>query len=143
MCPQIKLSKPVFQHVTANETVLAIPANETYPEHGSIGGMILTGENRRTRRKTSPVAIFSTTLPHGVPWERTTASAVKSTSGGSLGTSGRFCDQERQLRSGLTNLWHACPKWNARRFSWQAAFTVVPVYLLDKPLNPAKNIYTI
>jgi hypothetical protein len=31
MCPQMKFSKPVSQHVTANETVLAMPANETYP----------------------------------------------------------------------------------------------------------------
>jgi hypothetical protein len=26
ICSQIKLSKPIFQHVTANETVSAIPA---------------------------------------------------------------------------------------------------------------------
>jgi hypothetical protein len=29
MCPQMKITKPVFQHFTANETVLAMPANET------------------------------------------------------------------------------------------------------------------
>jgi hypothetical protein len=29
MCPQMKISRPVFQHVTANETVLAMPANKT------------------------------------------------------------------------------------------------------------------
>jgi hypothetical protein len=29
LCPQIKLSKTGFQHVTANESVLAMPANET------------------------------------------------------------------------------------------------------------------
>jgi hypothetical protein len=31
MWPQVKLFKPVFHHVTANETVLAMPANESYP----------------------------------------------------------------------------------------------------------------
>jgi hypothetical protein len=31
MCRQMKLSKPVFQHVPVNETVFAMPANETYP----------------------------------------------------------------------------------------------------------------
>jgi hypothetical protein len=31
MCQQMKLSKPVFQHVTAYENVLAMLANETYP----------------------------------------------------------------------------------------------------------------
>jgi hypothetical protein len=30
MCLQIKLSKPVSQQVTADETVLAMPANEMY-----------------------------------------------------------------------------------------------------------------
>jgi hypothetical protein len=29
MCPQMKISKPVFQHVTANETFLVMPTNET------------------------------------------------------------------------------------------------------------------
>jgi hypothetical protein len=32
----------------------------------SDGGMILTGENRRTRRKTSPSATLSTTNPTGI-----------------------------------------------------------------------------
>jgi hypothetical protein len=31
------------------------------------------------------------------------------------------------LRAGFTNLWHGCPKWHAKRFSWQAAFTAVPI----------------
>jgi hypothetical protein len=35
MCPQMKLSKPVFRHVTANETLLAMPANETCPLGGT------------------------------------------------------------------------------------------------------------
>ena len=30
----------------------------------------------------------------------------------------------------LTNLWYACPKWHAERFSWHAAFTVVRIYFL-------------
>jgi hypothetical protein len=37
-----------------------------YPDDESLesdGGMILTGENRRTRRKTCPIATFSTTNP--------------------------------------------------------------------------------
>jgi hypothetical protein len=33
--------------------------------------MILTGENRRTRRKTRPSATLSTTNPTGMTWERT------------------------------------------------------------------------
>jgi hypothetical protein len=28
---------------------------------------------------------------------------------------------------GLTNLWHAYPKWQARSFSWHAAFTAAPI----------------
>jgi hypothetical protein len=32
MCPQMKLSEPVFQYVPVNETVLALPANETFPK---------------------------------------------------------------------------------------------------------------
>jgi hypothetical protein len=30
--------------------------------------------------------------------------------------------------SGLTYLWHACPKWHAVRFPWHAALTVVPIF---------------
>jgi hypothetical protein len=33
MCPQMKSSLHVFQHVPANETVLAMPANETFRTH--------------------------------------------------------------------------------------------------------------
>ena len=29
-------------------------------------------------------------------------------------------------RAGLTNRRHACPKWHAERFAWQAAFTAAP-----------------
>jgi hypothetical protein len=29
-------------------------------------------------------------------------------------------------RTGLTNFWHACPKWHAEKFPWQAAFIAVP-----------------
>jgi hypothetical protein len=42
----------------------------------SSGGMILTGENRRTRRKTCPSA--TVTNPIGLPWSRIWASAVRS-----------------------------------------------------------------
>jgi hypothetical protein len=31
----MKISKPVFRNVTTNETVLAVPANETYPIYHS------------------------------------------------------------------------------------------------------------
>jgi hypothetical protein len=31
MCPPLKLSKSIFQHVPASETVLAMLAKETYP----------------------------------------------------------------------------------------------------------------
>jgi hypothetical protein len=32
-------------------------------------------------------------------------------------------------RTGLTNFWHACPKWHAEKFPWQAAFTAVQFFL--------------
>jgi hypothetical protein len=32
----------------------------------------------------------------------------------------------------LASLWHACPKWHARRFSWHAEFTAVPTLF---PIN--------
>jgi hypothetical protein len=42
MCQQMKLSKPVFQHVTANGTVLSMSANDTYPHKGAaISGLAL------------------------------------------------------------------------------------------------------
>jgi hypothetical protein len=44
---------------------------------GAHGGMILTGENRRTRRKTCPSATLSTTNLTGVTWARTQAAAVR------------------------------------------------------------------
>jgi hypothetical protein len=40
-------------------------------------GMILTGENRRTRRKTCPVPLCPPQIPHGLTRERTRASAVR------------------------------------------------------------------
>jgi hypothetical protein len=40
------------------------------------GGMILTGENRRSERKTYPIA-GPPQIPHGLTWARTWASAVK------------------------------------------------------------------
>jgi hypothetical protein len=36
MCPQMKISKPFIQHETANETILAMPINETYPRQGIV-----------------------------------------------------------------------------------------------------------
>jgi hypothetical protein len=44
---------------------------------GAHGGMILTGENRRTRRKTCPSATLSTTNPTGLTRARTQATAVR------------------------------------------------------------------
>jgi hypothetical protein len=44
---------------------------------GAHSGMILTGENRRTRRKTCPSATLSTTNPTGLTWARTQAAAVR------------------------------------------------------------------
>jgi hypothetical protein len=35
MCPQMKISKPVFRNVTTNEIVLAVSAIETYPIYHS------------------------------------------------------------------------------------------------------------
>jgi hypothetical protein len=42
----------------------------------SRGGMILTAENRSTRRKTCPVPLFPPQISHGLPWDRTRDSAV-------------------------------------------------------------------
>jgi hypothetical protein len=42
----------------------------------SSGVMTLTGENRRTRRKTCPSATISTTNPTGLTWAQTRADAV-------------------------------------------------------------------
>jgi hypothetical protein len=47
-------------------------------EYGSRGGMILTGEYRRTRRKTCPTALYPTLIPHGVKRSRTRLFAVRS-----------------------------------------------------------------
>jgi hypothetical protein len=44
---------------------------------GAHGGMILTGENRRPRRKTCPSATLSTTNPTGLTRARNRAAAVK------------------------------------------------------------------
>jgi hypothetical protein len=42
-----------------------------FRKSGAHDGMILTGENRRTRRKTCPSATLSTTNPTGLAWART------------------------------------------------------------------------
>jgi hypothetical protein len=42
----------------------------------SSGGIILTEENRSTRRKTCPNATLSPQIPYGLPWARTQATAV-------------------------------------------------------------------
>jgi hypothetical protein len=44
---------------------------------GAHGGIILTGENRGTRRKTCPSATLSTTNPIGLTWAQTQAATVK------------------------------------------------------------------
>jgi hypothetical protein len=49
----------------------------TFLKTGAHGGMILTGENRRTRRKTCPSDTLSTTNPTGSTWARTQAAAVR------------------------------------------------------------------
>jgi hypothetical protein len=48
-----------------------------FRKSGAYVGMILTGENRRTRRKTCPIATLSTTDPTGLTWARTRAAAVR------------------------------------------------------------------
>ena len=44
---------------------------------------------------------------------------------------------------GLTNLWHACPMWNAERFPSHAAFNAVPFILFvlaDQRLHNVKTV---
>jgi hypothetical protein len=48
-----------------------------FRKSGAHGVIILTGENRRTRRKTCPSAILSTTNPTGLTRARTQAAAVR------------------------------------------------------------------
>jgi hypothetical protein len=50
----------------------------SFRKYGAQGGIILTGENRRTRRKTCPSAIFSITNPTGLTRARTRTAAVRS-----------------------------------------------------------------
>ena len=50
-------------------------------------------------------------------------------------------------RPGLTNFWHACPKWHVEIFPWHAAFTVLRFFLFllsDQRLYIVNNmcIYT-
>jgi len=64
MCPQMKISKPVFQHVTANETVLAMPANETHPRStqcycGSLRGLCTTIKTTKRAGVITEVVIVS------------------------------------------------------------------------------------
>jgi len=40
-------------------------------------------------------------------------------------------------RQGLTNLWHACPKWHAERYPWHVTFTAVPLVFLVYFAPPA------
>ena len=50
-----------------------------------------------------------------------------------------------QLRTGLPNLWHACPQWPAERYPWHAAFTAVPIFKISfaRPPSPycAQYVY--
>jgi hypothetical protein len=48
-----------------------------FRKSGAHGGMILTGENQRTRRKACPSATLSTTNPTGLTWVRTQAATVR------------------------------------------------------------------
>jgi hypothetical protein len=46
-------------------------------------------------------------------------------------------------RTGLTNLWHACPKWHVERFPCQAAFAAVPIFVFllpDQRLHVVNNM---
>jgi hypothetical protein len=43
----------------------------------SSGGMILTGENWRTWRKTCPTSLCSPQIPHGLTWKHSWASVVR------------------------------------------------------------------
>jgi hypothetical protein len=45
------------------------------------------------------------------------------------------------LNTGLTNLWHDCPKLNKERFSCHSAFTAVPIFSFAKPCCIMNNIY--
>jgi hypothetical protein len=55
--------------------ILFIPMWYTSTENH--GGMILTGETRRTRRKPVPVPLRTLQIPHGLTRLRTRASAVR------------------------------------------------------------------
>jgi hypothetical protein len=48
-----------------------------FRKSGAHGGMVLTGENRKSRRKACPSVILSTTNPTGLTWARTHATAVR------------------------------------------------------------------
>jgi hypothetical protein len=37
----------------------------------------------------------------------------------------------------LANIWHACPKWQAKRFPWHATFTAIPIFLFIDFTRPA------
>jgi hypothetical protein len=62
MCPQMKFSIPVFQHVTANETVLAMPANEKYPETATFGNHPVIGHKSHGDSLLSILSMLSSLL---------------------------------------------------------------------------------
>jgi hypothetical protein len=59
------------------QTGLLLIPQEICMNMESYGGTILTGENRRTRRKPCPNAALPTTIPHGLTRARIPASAVR------------------------------------------------------------------
>jgi hypothetical protein len=66
-----------------------------------------------------------------------TSRAARSTS-----KQGDECDLTTS-KAGMSNVWHACPKWRADRFPRHAAFIAVPILLFhlpDRRLYIVKNM---
>jgi hypothetical protein len=72
----------------------------------SSGGMILTGENRRTLRNPVPVPLCPPQIPHGLSWEWTRAAVVRSRRLTSWAMAGPL-----PLRTEQANGPHSCCLW--------------------------------
>jgi hypothetical protein len=64
MCSQMKIFTLAIQHVTANETVLVLPANETHPRstqcyYGSLRGLCTTIKTTKRAGVITEVVIVS------------------------------------------------------------------------------------
>ena len=71
------LSRALFNDALNYRNCIASVMDEWMTEcTSSAGGMTLTGENRRTERKTRPSATLSTANPTGLAWDRTRFSAM-------------------------------------------------------------------